>query len=248
MLITYLRKLTGSERSDKANIHLVRFLAFIAGAVNAGGFLAVHQYTSHMSGIVSAMADNLALGSLPLVVAGLAAFSSFLVGSASTAFLARWARRHHLESQLAMPLLVEAFLLTIFGVTGHVFEGHSALGTVTLLCFTMGLQNAIVTNVAGTVVRTTHLTGMVTNLGIKLGRMLYSFANHESAANSVQMVKLTLLSSLVTLFFMGGVTGAVGYKQVGFLFTLPLAAVLVTLAAVPVCDDFMKRCSSHRRH
>lgn len=194
------------------------------------------------------MADNLALGSLPLVVAGLAAFSSFLVGSASTAFLARWARRHHLESQLAMPLLVEAFLLTIFGVTGHVFEGHSALGTVTLLCFTMGLQNAIVTNVAGTVVRTTHLTGMVTDLGIKLGRMLYSFANHESAANSVQMVKLTLLSSLVTLFFMGGVTGAVGYKQVGFLFTLPLAAVLVTLAAVPVCDDFMKRCSSHRRH
>lgn len=51
--------------------HLVRFLTFVAGAANAGGFLAVQQYTSHMSRIVSSMADNLALGDVGLVLSGL---------------------------------------------------------------------------------------------------------------------------------------------------------------------------------
>ncbi len=241
MPITYLRKLTGSQRTEKTNTQLVRFLAFVAGAVNAGGFLAVHQYTSHMSGIVSAMADNLALGSLPLVFAGLAALSAFLLGSACTALLERWARRHHPGSELALPLLVEAALLVVFGLTGHVFEGHRALPTVLLLCLTMGLQNAIVTKISGAVVRTTHVTGMVTDLGIKLGRMFYSLVIHEKVTNSIQVVKLSLLSSLVAMFFLGGLTGAIGYKQVGFLFTLPLATLLVILAAVPVLDIVRRR-------
>ena len=52
-MILYLRRLTGKERSERSDRHLARFLTFIAGAANAGGFLAVQQYTSHMSGIVS---------------------------------------------------------------------------------------------------------------------------------------------------------------------------------------------------
>ena len=61
MPIHYLRRLTGKERTRESNRELALVLAFIAGATNAGGFLAVKQYTSHMSGIVSSMADNLAL-------------------------------------------------------------------------------------------------------------------------------------------------------------------------------------------
>jgi uncharacterized membrane protein YoaK (UPF0700 family) len=59
---SHLRHLTGKERSQLANRRLARYLALVAGASNAGGFLAVQQYTSHMSGIVSSMADQLALG------------------------------------------------------------------------------------------------------------------------------------------------------------------------------------------
>jgi len=62
MPIKYARRLTGRRRSADANRHLGLVLAFIAGAINAGGFLAVQQYTSHMTGIVSSMADNLVLG------------------------------------------------------------------------------------------------------------------------------------------------------------------------------------------
>ena len=68
MPIPYLRK--PPPRSPEANRHLAYVLTFVAGAVNAGGFLAVQQYTSHMSGIVSMMADHLAVGGLLVVLQG----------------------------------------------------------------------------------------------------------------------------------------------------------------------------------
>jgi uncharacterized membrane protein YoaK (UPF0700 family) len=97
MPLFYLRRLTGSKRTDTANRHLARYLAFVAGAANAGGFLAVRQYTSHMTGIVSTMADNFAVGSLSLVLNGAAAILSFLLGAFLTTVLVRWARSRDLE-------------------------------------------------------------------------------------------------------------------------------------------------------
>ena len=70
MPIDYLRAFTDPDRTDEANRRLGRSLAFVAGAANAGGFLAVGQYTSHMSGMVSTTTDALALGELGLAGAG----------------------------------------------------------------------------------------------------------------------------------------------------------------------------------
>lgn len=236
MPLFYLRRLTSNRRTEIANRHLARYLAFIAGATNAGGFLAVRQYTSHMSGIVSSMADNLATGGLALTLSGLAAVFAFLLGAFVTTLLVRWARARDLESLYALPLLFEAVLLVLFGLTGRIFTGGYVLGTVMLLCFTMGLQNAIITKISEAVIRTTHLTGMVTDIGIALGRMVKS----KAVGIDAELDKLRLLGSLVVIFFTGGVIGALGFKHVGFLFTLPLAAALLLLAAVPVLSDIRR--------
>lgn len=241
MPLHYLRRLTALERTHAANVHLARFLAFIAGAVNAGGFLALHQYTSHMSGIVSAMADNLALGYGALVLMGLAAFLSFLSGAFCTSLTIRWARRKKLDSEYALPLILEAGLLVAFGLIGREYRGNTALGTTMLLCFTMGLQNAMITKISGAVIRTTHLTGMVTDIGIELGRMLLPLHAHNTAEVAAEGKKIQLLSSLIALFFIGGMTGALGFKHLGFLFTIPLSATLVILAGLPVWDDLRRR-------
>lgn len=237
MPLFYLRRLTGRERSESANRHLARYLAGIAGAANAGGFLAVRQYTSHMSGMVSAMADNLAIGSVRLVLDGLAAVISFMMGAFVTTLAVRWGRRRGMESVYALPLMAEAALLVVFGLTGSVFSGGHVLGTVLLLCFTMGLQNAIITKISDAVIRTTHLTGMVTDIGIALGRV--TMRDADTMVDEEQ-ARLRLLGSLVGLFFVGGLVGALGFKHVGFFFTLPLAAVLVLLAFMPILDDMRR--------
>jgi uncharacterized membrane protein YoaK (UPF0700 family) len=149
MPIDYLRSFTGPQRTESANRRLGRSLAFVAGTANAGGFLAVGQYTSHMSGVVSAMADDIALGNIVLFIAGLSSLLSFLAGAALSALLINWGRRHH--------------------------------------------------------------------------------------------AKMVLLASLLGMFFLGGLTGALGFKHVGFISTIPLAALLMVLAAVPVLDDLVGR-------
>lgn len=246
MPVPYLRRLTGKERSQQANRHLALILAFVAGAANAGGYLAVRQYTSHMSGIVAAMADNLALGQIALVAAGLSALLSFLAGAACTALLVNWGRRRRMQSEYAFPLLLEAALLLTFGLIGSHLQHdrwHFVSATVSLLCFTMGLQNAIITKISKAEIRTTHVTGMVTDIGIELGKLLYwnrSQTQPKELHVHADLGKLRLLMSLVGLFFCGGLLGALGFKHVGYLTTVPLALLLLILAAVPVADDLFR--------
>jgi uncharacterized membrane protein YoaK (UPF0700 family) len=83
MPLHYLLTLTARKRTDHANRRLGQTLAFVAGAAIAGGFVAVGQYTSHMTGIVSAMADNLAFGNVTLLVAVLSSLLAFITGAAT---------------------------------------------------------------------------------------------------------------------------------------------------------------------
>lgn len=242
MPLAYLRHLTARERTQRANRHLGCALAFVAGAANAGGFLAVQQYTSHMTGVVSAMADDIALGQFALALGGTALLSSFIFGSLVTALLVNWARERDLVSLFALPLLLEGLLLLVFGSTGHYIQQSipllSVSWTVLLLCFLMGLQNAIITKASNAEIRTTHVTGLVTDIGIGLGRLLYwqgSDKTPELAAGNRQ--RLLLHTTLALMFFGGGVLGALGFKAFGFQAALPLAGLLLLLSLLPVLDD-----------
>lgn len=240
MPIHYARSLTGHQRTASANRQLGFSLAFVAGATNAGGFLAVKQYTSHMSGVVSGMADNLALGGYDLVFDALGAILCFLLGAACTAVTVNYARRRRLYSEFALPLLLEAVLLLVFGMLGARLQSVHGLFvpiTVMLLCFIMGLQNALVTKLSHAEIRTTHVTGTVTDIGIELGKLLYWNLDPGLPKVSANHDKLRMLSTLLLCFFAGGVTGAVGFKHMGFISTVPLALALCLLAIVPAVDD-----------
>ena len=167
-----IRGWTDVQRSPKANLRLGLVLTFVAGATNAGGFLAVGRYTSHMTGIVSSMADDLVLGNITLVLAGVICLLAFMAGAMCTAVLVNWGLRRHLRSSYSLPLLLESGALLVFGLFGAAIAAWSQLWvpvTVVLLCFIMGLQNAVITKISKAEIRTTHITGLVTDLGIELG-------------------------------------------------------------------------------
>ena len=242
MPITYARRLTGTVRTRRDDLHLGVGLAFVAGATNAGAFLAVSQYTSHMTGIVSSMADAMVFGQTDVVLTGVGALMAFTLGAATTALLVNYARRRGLSSAFALPLLLEAALLLVFGFLGARLElvhGMYVPATVSLLCFTMGLQNAVITKISKSEIRTTHVTGIVTDIGIELGKYLY-VNRHEIAGEPRVMAdrnRMRMLVLLLGAFFSGGVIGAIGFRAIGYSTTVPLALVLLTLAAVPAVDD-----------
>ncbi|MDX1296953.1 MAG: YoaK family protein [Pseudomonas sp.] len=244
MPIGYARRLIGRERSVAANRHLGFALAFVAGAINAGGFLAVQQYTSHMTGIVSAMADSIALGAYDLLWGGLGAVVSFLLGAACSTLMINYSRRRRLHSEYALPLLLEALLLLCFGFLGAALAQITGLFvplTVMLLCFIMGLQNALITKLSNAEIRTTHITGIITDIGIELGKLVYWNRRHGPEVGRVvaDRQRLWVLSLLALNFFLGGVVGALGFNYLGYIATVPLALFLVLLASVPALDDLL---------
>ncbi|MCR6629557.1 MAG: DUF1275 domain-containing protein [Magnetospirillum sp.] len=246
MPVFFLRKLTGDHRTCEGNRRLGLSLAFVAGAMNAGGFMAVDQYTSHMTGVVSSIADALAIHSLTAVLTGIGSVASFVAGAAYSAILINWGRHHRTHSRYAYPLLWEAALLLVFGLMGGTLELKSGFVpiTVMLLCFLMGLQNAIITKISNAEIRTTHMTGIITDIGIELGKAVY--VNSQQASPHYQPVhanlrRLALLLGLLSAFFVGGIAGALGFKYVGYASTLPLAGLLTVLAMVPLVDDVRTR-------
>jgi uncharacterized membrane protein YoaK (UPF0700 family) len=199
-----------------------------------------------MSGVVSSMALNLAMGDVGVWLFGCSALLAFLTGAACTAILINWGRRIGLRSEYVIPLLVEAALLISFGCVGRSLEHPKWLlaSMITLLlCFTMGLQNAIITKISHAEIRTTHMTGVVTDIGIELGKLFY-WNRFSSGLDTPKVMadrqKLRLLLSLIGLFFLGGLLGALSFGHVGFLFFLPLALLLLVLVGVPTFDDLRK--------
>jgi uncharacterized membrane protein YoaK (UPF0700 family) len=244
MPVQYARFLIGRQRSTAANRQLGLVLAFVAGAINAGGFLAVLQYTSHVTGMVSTVADQLVIGRMDLVLDSLVGVLSFLCGAMTCAVLINYARRKDLSSEYALPFLLEAVLILCFGFLGARMTGVETLlvpFTVILLCFIMGLQNAIVTKLSNAVIRTTHMTGIVTDLGIELGKLVYWNRKQDTDGQvCADRERLAVLSSLLACFLIGGVTGAFGFKLTGYVFTIPMALILAFMALVPTLDDLQR--------
>jgi uncharacterized membrane protein YoaK (UPF0700 family) len=238
MPINYLVRLTARERTTTANVHLGVLLSFVAGALNAGSFLAIGQYTSHMTGIVSSAADNLALGNIGLTIAAALALFSFIAGAATTALLVSYSKRNFHKNIYATPLQIEAVLLLVFGAVGATLQLHEIISislTAILLCYMMGLQNALVTKISNAEIRTTHVTGLVTDIGIELGKLMYWNKCHAGSPHTIiaNRSRLKVHTLLVASFFVGGVIGALGFKYAGFASTIPLALPLIAMSLAP---------------
>ena len=229
----------GDARTASMNRQLAWSMAFVAGAVNAGGFLAVGRYTSHMTGVVSSIADGTAQGDFAAALSFLVMMLCFMGGAALSTVLVSYGKRHHMRSRYALSLLAEACLLLAFGYLGARLDAkvHLDLPEATaLLCFIMGMHNAVTTNISGAVVRTTHMTGNVTDLGIELAKLFYR--NSPALGNApvirADRGRLKLVGLLLAAFVVGGFLGALGFHRFGFKTTVPLAAFLVLLAARPL--------------
>ena len=106
--------------------------------------------------------------------------------------------------------------------------------TVASLCFLMGLQNALITKASTAVVRTTHITGMSTDIGIELGRLIIGSDRTGQAAS---VTKVTLLAVVTMSFFLGGVIGAVLIGNSGAIGLVPVILLLALVSLPALYQD-----------
>jgi uncharacterized membrane protein YoaK (UPF0700 family) len=230
-----LRRLTARNRTTAANWQLAGLLAFTAGAVDVSGYLAFHQFTSHVSGITSSLAARAASGSLGILLRPAAVLTSFIAGAAFCALIVNWERRRNREGIFALPMLIEALLLASVALT---WPAHHISLALCVLGFAMGLQNAVITKISDAEIRTTHVTGTVTDIGIELGKSLYwNRSADRSPVVAADRLRLLLLTLLVALFFGGGALSSFMFPHIGFLLMLPLATLLALPTILPLAAD-----------
>ena len=233
-----------SPRNRRAYTVLSLLLAGVAGAVNATGFVALGLHTSHMSGNMAMLGESLAAGNWRMATVGAQVLLSFLLGAVSASALLE-ASRHRPRGRHAPALLVEACILGAIGAWLTSTPNTREPTLMWALSFAMGLQNALVTRVSGAVVRTTHITGVITDIGIQMVQMfawVRDGARGDGARgvlrqiralpSAIEFERTRLHLGLATAFLFGCTTGPMLYIQYGPA-TLGLpCAMLVLLVAL----------------
>lgn len=227
-------------------------MALLAGAINAGGFFAVSRYTSHVTGALSQAADDFYIGQWLSALNALGGIVAFILGAAHAHWTILWAKRQRFRSGYGLALWLEAVYLLIFGVLGLALLRDQVWFSpaVLLLCFIMGMHNTVLSVLSGSVIRSTHMTGTATDLGIELAKMLYYSrdSNPRLPDIHVNRPKTKLLAGMLLSFLIGGIIGAWGYHRIGHHFALPVAAILVVLGSGSIGYDIRIRLKWWLRH
>jgi uncharacterized membrane protein YoaK (UPF0700 family) len=230
----------GPARGTRTNAQLAGYLAFVAGFVNSGGFVMIGSYTSHVTGSVGRLGNDIAMGELGAAFSALTLVFSFFVGAFAASLIIEGHTPVNTAHAYAAALLVQGLLLFVFIVLAGVSQAsHPRVrdAEATLLCFSLGMQNSLVTRLSGAVVRTTHLTGVVTDLAIEAARwyrwhrsklkVLPAFLRGRMAPERPVMAQSVLLAVIVFAFTAGGVIGAVlTLRASRWAMIIPAVAVL----------------------
>jgi uncharacterized membrane protein YoaK (UPF0700 family) len=217
----------GDERTANIDLALAGLLSSVAGALNAVGFLIAGSFTANMTGNISAFADTLADGAVVISLSFAGLVVAFIFGAGMAALAIQAGERKKIRSIYALAIAAEAVALLLLSAALVLAPlGMHETFLVVILSFVMGLQNAVTTMISRARVRTTHVSGMATDIGIELAALVGGDASRQDA-----LPKLSLHSLTLACFAVGGVCGAVLFGFVGYWLFVIAAAILLLIAA-----------------
>jgi len=218
----------GKTRTLNHNLKIASLLSFVAGLVNVVGFLAVQRLTTNVTGHFAFFMDEVfKLNFWQGFVYFLYIFFFFL-GSFVSNFLIELISKKDDHYIYVVPASIECAILFIIGFFGQHLIAHNPDLIAFSLLFAMGLQNSLVTTISNATVRTTHLTGLFTDLGIELSQLFF-YKTIEQRKKLFSSIKLRL--SIIGFFFIGGIIGGVFYTKAN-LYALVFASTILLLGLI----------------
>ncbi len=218
---------TGQKRSFKHNMRLAILLCLNAGFVNAAGFLAFSVLTTNVTGHAALLAVDIATRNIRSTRMVALWLILFLAGAFISSFYISKVGRNK-SFAYTVPIVFIILVLLFVAIFGYAYnnslpETEYFAGS---LLFSMGVQNAMVSMISGSVVRTTHLTGMITDLGIDLSEAVHSV----NAINPVVKRRIMLRLTIIISFLLGGVIGGFLFLKIKFAsFYIPICFLLIAL-------------------
>ncbi len=217
----------GTKRTYRHNVKLASWLGMTAGFINAAGFLSLAVLTTNVTGHAALFAERVALRDWKNARVIALWMFLFLAGAFISSLIVSWIGRNQRYSYV-IPILIEMAILLGVALGGYQYD-HSLVSKELFagsLLFAMGLQNSLVSIISGSVVRTTHLTGTFTDLGIELAQMINSSVEDRIVLKS----KIKLHLAVIFFFMCGALGGAYLFRHLHFhAFFIPLIILFFTL-------------------
>ncbi|MEP6908634.1 MAG: YoaK family protein [Pseudoxanthomonas sp.] len=179
-------------------------LAFVAGIVNVVGYLGFeHQAITHLTGTTSLLGAAITHGDTRAMGRLLAVVMAFMAGAVASGLIIQDSTLQ-LGRRYGVVLTIEALLLV---AAVPLFERQLIAGAL-LAAAACGLQNAMASTYSGSLIRTSHVTGLLTDLGIAVG--------HALRGLPVAKRRIALCVLVILGFLAGGVAGAWLYSHFGY--------------------------------
>lgn len=232
----------GKTRTLKHNLRIASLLSFVAGIVNVAGFLAVERLTTNVTGHFAFFVDEVfKLDFWQGFIYFLYIFF-FLAGSFVSSFIVELVSKTSERFIYIIPIILESLILFSVAVFGHYLISHNPNLLVFSLLFAMGLQNSLVTTISNATVRTTHLTGLFTDLGIELSQLFF-YKQKEQKDKLYSSIKLRF--TIISFFFFGGLLGGIFYSTIN-LYVLAIAGTILLIGIL--YDDIKLRILLQKRN
>jgi Predicted membrane protein len=218
----------GRGRNYAQNLKLASILSCVAGLVNIAGVLAVNTLTTNVTGHFAFFSEQLILLNYKMALIYLLYIAFFLMGASLSGFIVELASKKKSHNAYVVPICIESMILIIVGLLPTFVEIGRSFSTLIsfALLFAMGLQNALVTKVSQSVVRTTHVTGLFTDLGIEFSQLFF----YREIAEKMKLHKSIFLKlMIISGFFIGGIIGGFVFQYFE-LKTLLLPAIMLLFA------------------
>jgi uncharacterized membrane protein YoaK (UPF0700 family) len=218
----------GKSRTFVHNLRLATMLSFVAGMVNITGVLALQILTTNVTGHFAYFAEEVMKNEYEAAITFLVFTIFFLFGAFISNFLSELISIKRPQLSHVIPIALEILILVGIGLFAHQSTITSLDGKIMAfaMLFAMGIQNSLVTKISQSTVRTTHLTGLFTDLGIELSQLFFYKKPEE-----VKRLKanIFLRFSIIIFFFLGCFFGGFAY---GFfeIKTLFIAAFFLMIA------------------
>jgi len=218
----------GKTRTLSHNLKIASLLSFVAGMVNVGGFLAVQRLTTNVTGHFAFFVDEVFKLHLWQGFIYFLYIFFFFLGSFVSGMLTELVARKNERLIYVAPVVIESLILLAVSLLDPHFAAKNPDVIAFSLLFAMGLQNSLVTTISNAAVRTTHLTGLFTDLGIELSQLFF-YKSDEHTRKLTSSIKLRL--TIISFFFIGGIAGGVLYSNI-HLHSLTVAGLLLMIGLV----------------
>lgn len=214
-------------KHHRHHLQLAIFLSFVAGLINVCSFLSLQRFTTNVTGHFALFVEEILKSDFRMALTFLGFVLAFFLGSIVSNFLVEIITRINDTFKYTIPVAIEAILIFIAGSAYRLYDPANPDIIAALLLFSMGLQNSLVTRVSNSVVRTSHLTGLFTDLGIEVSQLFF-IKNHFKRTKIKISIQLRL--TIITFFFLGGLVGGVLYGYIGLrTFWVATVILIITL-------------------